>query len=197
MGDTNKDVHNLDVPGYGDLAGVLREAYRQAAVGKGAERHAGEGEAFADQVMQEGAKRFGVGALLFQAYKKSEESQRLPLDRGVNELLGAIVYLAGAVIARRRAEAAKAPEQPAETAADRHFAVQDQVNADRAVCSDPNGWVEHSSELWHVPPANARVAARYANGDILLDKAGKLGWSTYGPHKIIAWKFAPLVGSAN
>lgn len=104
MGDTDKDVHNLDVPGYGDLAGVLREAYRQAAIGKGAERHAGAGEAFADQVMQDGAKRFGVGALLFQAYKKSEESQRLPLDRGVNELLGAIVYLAGAVIARRRAE---------------------------------------------------------------------------------------------
>ena len=63
------------------------------------------GESFEKQVMQDGAKRFGVGALLFQAYKKSEESQRLPLGRAVNELLGAMVYLAGAVI-RLEADAA-------------------------------------------------------------------------------------------
>lgn len=88
------------IPGYEALANVLQRAYEQAAVGKGAERHAGPGEAFEHQLMQDGARRFGVGALLFQAFKKSEESQRLPLDRGVNELLGAIVYLAGAVIRR-------------------------------------------------------------------------------------------------
>ena len=48
--------------------------------------------------MLEGARRFGTGALLYQAYKKAEESQRLPTDRAVAELLGAIVYLAGAII---------------------------------------------------------------------------------------------------
>lgn len=91
----------LNTPGYEALALVLGEAYDQAAHGKGKERHAKGSEPFDRQVMQEGANRFGVGALLFQAYKKSEESQRLPLDAGVRELLGAIVYLAGAVVARR------------------------------------------------------------------------------------------------
>lgn len=89
----------MQEPGYELLAYVLERAYNQAALGKGKERHA-NGEPFDEQVMQDGARRFGVGALLFQAFKKSEESQRLPLDRGVNELLGAIVYLAGAVIRR-------------------------------------------------------------------------------------------------
>lgn len=89
----------MAVPGYELLADVLKRAYDQAAVGKGKERHA-NGEPFDEQVMQDGARRFGVGALLFQAFKKSEESQRLPLERGVAELLGSIVYLAGAVIRR-------------------------------------------------------------------------------------------------
>jgi len=99
------EVSQADVmvePGYEKLAVVLQRAYLQAAAGKGKERHAQANEAFHDQVMADGAKRFGVGALLFQAYKKSEESQRLDIERGVNELLGAIVYLAGAVIERER-----------------------------------------------------------------------------------------------
>ncbi len=77
-------------------------AYDQAARGKGKERHAQHNEAFHDQVIMDGAKRFGIGSLLFQAYKKAEESQRLDTDRGVKELLGAIVYLSGAVIMRLR-----------------------------------------------------------------------------------------------
>lgn len=85
------------VPGYERLADVLRRAYDQASRGKGAERHS-RGEPFHNQVIIEGARRFGTGALLFQAFKKSEESQRLPKDRAVAELLGAINYLAAAVI---------------------------------------------------------------------------------------------------
>lgn len=100
-----QDAIFLQAEGYETLALVLQRAFIQAAHGKGKERHA-NGEPFTRQVMQDGARRFGVGALLFQAFKKSEESQRLPLDRGVNELLGAIVYLAGAVIAREAQEAA-------------------------------------------------------------------------------------------
>lgn len=92
-------VIDMSEPGYELLANVLQRAYDQASKGKGKERHANS-DAFENQVMQDGARRFGTGALLFQAFKKSEESQRLPLDRGVNELLGAIVYLAGAVIRR-------------------------------------------------------------------------------------------------
>lgn len=85
---------DMTAPGYETLANVLQRAYNQAAV-----RHAPDDEPFHEQVMQIGAAKFGVGALLFQAFKKSEESQRLEHDRAVNELLGAINYLAGAVIA--------------------------------------------------------------------------------------------------
>ena len=87
------------VPGYEKLDAVLSQAYTQAARGKGALRHACiEGERFENQVILEGARRFGRGALLFQAYKKAEESQRRPYQGARAELLGAIVYLAAAVI---------------------------------------------------------------------------------------------------
>ena len=88
----------MDALGYESLAKVLGRAYEQAAVGKGKVRHAKD-QPFHKQVMQVGAAQFGVGALLFQAFKKAEESQRLDTDAAVNELLGAINYLAGAVIA--------------------------------------------------------------------------------------------------
>jgi hypothetical protein len=96
-------THNRVVPGYEKLADVLARAYYQAAKGKGAERHS-RGEPFHEQVIIEGARRFGVGSLLFQSFKKSEESQRLPKDAAIRELLGAIVYLAGAVIALEQKE---------------------------------------------------------------------------------------------
>lgn len=92
-------TNDMNIAGYESLANVLQRAYNQAAVGKGVERHSAAGEPFHEQVMQIGAAKFGHGSLLFQAFKKSEESQRLPHDRAVNELLGAINYLAGAVIA--------------------------------------------------------------------------------------------------
>lgn len=93
-------------PGYEKLADVLERAYDQAARGKGKERHA-DNDPFHEQVMQIGARKFGTGALLFQAFKKSEESQRLPHDRAIAELLGAINYLAGAVIAMEAKAAAE------------------------------------------------------------------------------------------
>jgi hypothetical protein len=95
----------LDADGYESLARVLARAFQQAAHGKGAERHAQDGEPFDAQVMQDMARRFGVGSLLGQAFKKSEESQRLPQGAAIRELLGAINYLAGAVIAMERAPA--------------------------------------------------------------------------------------------
>lgn len=104
----------LHAQGYELLAGVLAEAFGQAAFGKGRERHAC-GEPFHHQVMAEGANRFGVGALLFQAFKKSEESQRLPYPRSRAELLGAIVYLAGAVIHLDRHQPQAANDGLAET----------------------------------------------------------------------------------
>lgn len=88
----------LYAPGYERLAGVLALAFSQAAYGKGQRRHATQGERFEDQVILQGAERFGIGAMLFQAFKKSEESQRLEISPAINELLGAIIYLAAAVI---------------------------------------------------------------------------------------------------
>lgn len=95
-----------DTTGYGPLADVLQRAYYQAAGGKGKERHA-QGKPFVEQPMQELISLYGLGFALGQAGKKAQESQRLPREKAVHELLGAIVYLAGAVVAleaEKRAE---------------------------------------------------------------------------------------------
>lgn len=85
--------------GYAALADVLTRALEQASAGKGAQRHA-QGQAFEQQPMQQLIRLYGVGFALGQAAKKAQEAQRLPtVDRQVAELLGAINYLAGAVIA--------------------------------------------------------------------------------------------------
>lgn len=84
-------------PGYESLAGVLQRALDQAQKGKGAERHANS-LPFDKQPMQTIAAAHGVGFLTGQASKKAEESHGLPAGRDVAELLGAINYLAGAVI---------------------------------------------------------------------------------------------------
>lgn len=91
----------LSAPGYEKLATVLARAFDQAANGKGKERHADD-KPFHEQPMQLIADKRGIGFILGQADKKSEEAQGM-LNRGqkeacVKELLGAIVYLAGAVI---------------------------------------------------------------------------------------------------
>lgn len=91
----------MNTPGYERLAAVLRAAYDQAAQGKGKERHAND-LPFHEQPMQQIARRRGLGFILGQADKKSEEAQGL-LERGDfeafrREILGAINYLAGAII---------------------------------------------------------------------------------------------------
>ncbi len=85
--------------GYAALANVLDQALAQAQSGKGLERHAGGGEAFEDQQIVQlgewmGSTAFAIG----QACKKSIESTRLAPDRAIAELLGAINYLAAAVV---------------------------------------------------------------------------------------------------
>jgi len=87
-------------PGYNKLFDVLMQALNQAAGGKGKERHARAGVAFEDQPMSTINKQLGsIDGLIYQAHKKSLESKRLPDGRAQAELLGAINYLAGAVIA--------------------------------------------------------------------------------------------------
>lgn len=84
--------------GFEPLADVLARAFRQAAFGKGQDRHGG-GLPFVEQPMQQIIKLHGLGFPLGQAAKKCQEAQRMPADRAVHELLGAIVYIAGAVVA--------------------------------------------------------------------------------------------------
>lgn len=89
--------------GYEQLAKVLDDALAQAQAGKGKERHAGEGEAFHDQQIVQLCEWMGsTQGDVFQAAKKAIESTRLPAARAEAELLGAINYLAAAVIVLRR-----------------------------------------------------------------------------------------------
>lgn len=97
----------MHAPGYEPLAEILRDAFAQAAFGKGKERHADE-RPFAEQPMQMLCDLYGHGFALGQAAKKSQESMRLPYERARAELLGAIVYTAGAVLALDRANGAGA-----------------------------------------------------------------------------------------
>lgn len=85
------------VEGYDSLGDVLARAYEQAALGKGAERH-GKDKPFDDQPMQHLIELYGHGFALGQAGKKMQEALRLPHDAAIRELLGAINYIAGAVI---------------------------------------------------------------------------------------------------
>lgn len=88
-------------PGYEPLAGVLQEALDQAQHGKGKDRHAvtqGVARPFDRQPILEIGRMAGPGFDVGQAMKKAHEACELPPDRAVAELLGAINYLAAAVM---------------------------------------------------------------------------------------------------
>ena len=95
-----------DVPGYESLRRVLDAAYEQAARGKGRERHALDGAGFDNQPMQRLIDAHGLGFATGQACKKAEEALYLDHDAMRAELLGAIVYLAGAIVWIDRKEVA-------------------------------------------------------------------------------------------
>jgi hypothetical protein len=88
-------------PGYRLLASVLNDALNQAQNGKGKERHAC-GEPFEQQEICHNTRAVGFGYPLGQARKKAREAKRLLETRGkdaaIAECLGAINYLAAAVI---------------------------------------------------------------------------------------------------
>lgn len=88
----------FDVPGYSSLASVLIRAYDQAAKGKGKERHA-VSRPFDEQPMQHLIALNGLGFATGQAGKKAQEALRMEPEKAVHELLGAINYLAGTIIA--------------------------------------------------------------------------------------------------
>lgn len=92
------DVNIEVVPGYERLAKTLYRALEQAQSGKGKERHAND-KPFLQQPIMEIGRMVGPGYQIGQAMKKGQEAVRLPtVERQVAELLGAINYLAAAVL---------------------------------------------------------------------------------------------------
>lgn len=97
---------------YATLRAILDDAYAQAASGKGKERHAND-RPFLQQPICEIGRMLGsvCDGELYQAIKKAQEASNM-LARGENkraeaELLGAINYLAAAVILIRESEHGK------------------------------------------------------------------------------------------
>lgn len=110
-------------PNYSLLREVLERAYQQSESGKGKERHAND-KAFERQPILEIGRMVGPGYEIGQAMKKGQEAfgmfTRLDFDRAVAELLGTIVYAAGAIVLIEeiaRDNAAKA--KPADTTGQR------------------------------------------------------------------------------
>jgi hypothetical protein len=85
---------------YESLRRVLEAAYDQASMGKGKERHEGDGLAFIDQPMQAVSKLLNTSdGLAFQAIKKVTEQQGMKtFEQKERELLGAINYIAGIIV---------------------------------------------------------------------------------------------------
>lgn len=85
---------------YFELKRVLADAELHASHGKGKVRHATD-EAFEDQkicVITRWLEESPVAGPLFQAVKKCVESARMDEDRAIQELYGAINYIAAAIL---------------------------------------------------------------------------------------------------
>jgi len=77
-------------------------ALNQAQSGKGKERHACDNP-FEEQIIMI-IERLDVGYQLGQAIKKIAESKRLDTNHAINELLGAINYIAAKIIHLKEGE---------------------------------------------------------------------------------------------
>lgn len=92
-----EDRVEVESPNYDALQEVLMDAYAQAAEGKGKDRH-GFGLNFEDQDMLAVTDQFGLGFPLGQAAKKLSEGKRMDRASARKEFLGAICYIAGAIV---------------------------------------------------------------------------------------------------
>lgn len=163
----------MNVPGYESLAEVLQAAYDQAATGKGKERHAND-LPFDKQPMQQIARRRGVGFLLGQADKKTEEAQGM-LERGDRdawrrEILGAINYLAGALVFTRGEQL-------------------DATSCDGPLFLDTSALAEGWTEVGGLSPAPGRaLRVLLASGAECRLVSG--GPAMVWPYNAAAWKYA-------
>lgn len=88
---------------YFKLREVYMDAVEQASAGKGFERHA-SGESYDKQPICHISRSVGDGYWRGQAIKKIIESQRLAPDAAIQEVLGALNYLAAGVILMKEKE---------------------------------------------------------------------------------------------
>jgi len=88
-------------PNFTPLFGAVIGCLEQVVRGKGRERHA-RGRDFIDQPIMVLPRLLGgdvgLGGLIFQALKKTEEAVGLPHDRRLAELRGAVIYLLAAIM---------------------------------------------------------------------------------------------------
>ena len=95
------DLGELPVPSkYQSLKSVFDEAMKQASEGKGKERHADDCSPFEKQTIC-WIERQGLDFARGQAVKKIVESMRLEPRAAIEELLGAMNYIAACVIVIR------------------------------------------------------------------------------------------------
>ena len=104
----------MAVPGYEGLMKMLSAAYKQAAGGKGKERHA-RGKAFDKQPIMEIGRMVGPGYATGQSMKKLQEAKSM-MDKGhfeaaKAEALGAINYAAAFYLLVEEAQAEAGPAQ--------------------------------------------------------------------------------------
>ena len=99
FGATSSITVPAEDPAYAKLRHVLGEAYDQAAVGKGRDRHVKhEAQPFEHQPICSLQRIYGSGYAFGQVGKKMEESMRMDTKAAVAELYGAINYIAAAII---------------------------------------------------------------------------------------------------
>ncbi len=101
------------------LDAIFEACKAQIATGKGAQRH-GSSQPITEQPIYKGAEIFGPEALLFQAWKKTAETVRLQAmengtERALNEIYGAINYLAVAALVIQGRSTDTTPQRPAAT----------------------------------------------------------------------------------
>ena len=103
----------MAVPGYENLLRILSTAYKQAASGKGKERHARGNKAFDKQPIMEIGRMVGPGYTTGQSMKKLQEAKSM-MDKGhfeaaKAEALGAINYAAAFYLLVEEAQAEATP----------------------------------------------------------------------------------------
>jgi hypothetical protein len=174
-------MKDMDHPDYQRLAAVLRAAYDQASRGKGKERHASDGLEFENQPMSAINRQLGsIDGFLYQAAKKAQEARRLPYGRAQAELLGAINYLAGAIIALDTWAQGTLPESPADIVTSHPPA-------------DADFWIDWHGGDCPVPGHVEVECILRAPMGLLRDRADKINWSHTGhlaPTEVVRYRIA-------